>query len=151
MTSAAAPARRRPPGRYDQPSRVAQRVLAVLLAVSFVGLVGAVTWTLYQRYGTETIPVQVRGYQVTSDRTVRVDFEVTAPAGRTVFCLVRAKGQDFAEVGRVIVPVVGTGGRLRLQQDVPTTARAVTGEVPLCRSQPPTQESPGPTARPVAP
>lgn len=151
MTSAAVP-RRRPPGRYDQPSRAAQRALAVVLGALFVGLVAAIMWTLYARYGTASVSAQVRGYQVLSDRAVRVEFEVTAPAGQTVYCLVRARDRAFADVGRLVVPVpVPGGGRARVQQELTTSARAVTGEVPLCRSQQPTDEPLAPPASPLAP
>ena len=141
------PLRRRPPGRYDEPSRTTARALAVVLVVLFAGLVAAVTWTLYQRYGTPSTDVQVRGYSVLSDRAVRIDVDVAPPSGRTVYCLLRARDRAGAEVGRVFVPVTGMTGRsLRLHQVLATTGRAVTGEVPQCTvAAPPPDE---PTAAP---
>jgi hypothetical protein len=140
------PQRRRPPGRYDEPSRSTARALAVVLVVLFAGLVATVTWTLYQRYGTPSTDVQVRGYSVLSDRAVRVDVDVAPPRGRTVYCLLRARDRYGAEVGRVFVPVTGGTGSVRLHQVVPTTGRAVTGEVPQCTvAAPPSDE---PTAAP---
>jgi hypothetical protein len=144
------PLRRRPPGRYDEPSRTTARALAVVLVVLFAGLVATITWTLFQRYGTPSTDVQVRGYSVLSDRAVRVDVDVAPPRGRTVFCLLRARDRHGVEVGRVFVPVTGgTGGSVRLRQVVPTTGRAVTGEAPQCTvAAPPPDE---PTAAPQTP
>jgi len=136
--------RRRPPGRYDEPSLVTQRILAVVLGLLFAGLVGAAAWTLYARYAADDVPVQVRGFDVRGDSGVVVEFEVTPPSGGTVWCLVRARELGGQEVGREIVtiPPADDGGAVRVRHLLPTTREPVTGEVPRCLAEPPTDEPP---------
>ncbi|HWH29183.1 MAG TPA: DUF4307 domain-containing protein, partial [Mycobacteriales bacterium] len=148
---ATASARRRPPGRYDEPSRGLPRALAVLLTALFLGLLVAVAWVLYQRYGVDDVPVRPVGFQVLGDDAVRVEFEVTPPEGGTAWCLVRAREVGGTEVGRVFVPVRprDDGGPVRVEHELDTTQRAVTGEVPRCLPSPPPADAP--TADPAAP
>lgn len=141
--------RRRPAGRYDEPSRRPARALAVLIALLFVGLLTAVVWSLYDRFGSDRLALQVRGYEVVSDRLVRVQFDVTPPDGGTAWCLVRARGRDGLEVGAEFVPVRGDGPEVRVEHDLATTDRAVTGEVPRCSTSSPPDDAP--TADPVGP
>lgn len=138
MTSPAT--RRRPPGRYDAPSRTAPRALAILLSVLFLGFLAAIAWYLFQRYGVERVPVQVRGFSVVSDSEVRVDFEVTPPPGEQVYCVVRARDATGAETGQEVVPVRSADNPdqpVVVRHELATAARAVTGEVPGCSLSPP--------------
>jgi hypothetical protein len=143
--------RRRPPGRYDTPSRATSRTVAVVLAVLLGGFLLAVSWSLYQRYGTEQVPVRVLSFDVQSDERVVVEFEVTPPAGEQVWCYVRARNLPSEEVGRMFVRVPPSpgGGPVRVRHELATTDLAVTGEVPVCR---PTAPAAGePTADAVSP
>jgi hypothetical protein len=139
------PVRRRPPGRYDEPSRVVPRAMAVLLSVLFLALLVAIAANLYARYGSDDVGVRERGFVVVSDEQVRVDFDVTAPPGETAWCLVRARGADGAEVGRAFVPVTsaeGATGEQTVRHPLPTRERAVTGEVVRCLLQEPPADAP---------
>jgi hypothetical protein len=130
-----ASARRRPPGRYDEPSRAPARALAVVLSVLFLALLAAIGLLLYGRYGAAQLALQERGFAVLSDDAVRVDFAASPPEGERVWCLVRARRADGAEVGARFVPVEraeGARGPVELSYTLPTTDRAVTGEVPRC-------------------
>ena len=144
MTSPHA-ARRRPEGRYDEPSKVPARVLAVVLGALFVGLVAAVVLALYTRYTADGVRARVIGFEVESDRRVRIDLEVSKPEGARAYCIVRSRGADGAEVGREVaaVDVRGSDERVVRQEHVlTTTGRGVTGEVGRCSA------SPIPTTRP---
>jgi hypothetical protein len=135
-----ASARRRPPGRYDEPSLVGQRVLAVLLGALFLGLVATVVTTLYARYGDTDVRFRELGFAVVSDAQVRVDFEVRRPAGETAYCVVRARDAQGAETGREVVEIEAAedGGRTtRVSHLLSTSQRAVTGEVQRCSLQGP--------------
>jgi hypothetical protein len=139
------PARRRPPGRYDEPSRVVPRALALLLSVLFLALLVAIALNLYSRYGTQEVIVRERGFVVVSDEQVRVDFDVTTPPDENAWCLVRARRADGAEVGSVFVPVTsgsGTEAEQTVQHLLTTTDRAVTGEVVRCLLQEPPPDAP---------
>ena len=149
--ASSAHARRRPPGRYDEPSRAVPRAAAVLLTVLFLALMVALAWTLYQRYGVDDVPVRPTGFEVLGDDAVRVEFEVTPPDGGTAWCLVRARDEGGAEVGRefVRVPAREDGEPVRVEHVLPTTGLSVTGEVPRCLPRPPPDDAP--TTDPTAP
>ena len=137
----AQPARRRPPGRYDEPSLVGQRILAVLLAGMFVALVLSIVLAFYSRFGREEVRVQEIGFSVLSDTAVRVDFAVTfaadEPGQDRAYCTVRSRDAVGREIGRQLVEVRRTGERVVVAHVLATSRRAVTGEVDGCSLQPP--------------
>ena len=146
MTSPTA-ARRRPAGRYDPPSKLVARVFAVLLTVLFLGLLAAVGEYLYDRYTTARVQARVVGFAVLSDRAVRIDVEVLKPEGSPAYCILRSRGRDGAEVGRevVVVDAQGTEDRVvRLQHELTTSGRAVTGEAGRCSAAPIPTRAPAP-------
>jgi len=135
--------RRRPPGRYDEPSRLAQRVVAVVLSLLFVALLAAVAGALWSRAGGDSVRGETVTYDVVSDREVVVEVEVRKPAGATAYCLIRARGSNGAEVGRDIAVLDATGTEQQTARGrfpLATSARAVTGEVGSCRVEPLTRE-----------
>ncbi len=135
--------RRRPAGRYDEPSLAGQRVLAVLLGILFLGLVAAVFFVLYARFGQEQVNGRVVSYVVESDRRVVVDVEVSKNPGSRAYCVIRSRSRDGAEVGRdvAVLDAVGTVERtVRASFPLTTSARAVTGEVAACTAEPLSRE-----------
>jgi len=138
VTSPTAP-RRRPDGRYDPPSQLVGRTFAVLLSVLFVGLLGSIAYFLYLKYGSDRVTARVIDFQVLSDTSVRIDVEVLKREGGQAYCLVRSRGSSGAEVGRdvVVVDAVGTPERVvRVEHELTTSERAVTGEVGRCTDVP---------------
>ncbi|MCW2680976.1 MAG: hypothetical protein JWM62_2377 [Frankiales bacterium] len=138
MTSPTAD-RRRPEGRYDPPSQLVGRTFAVVLSVLFIGLLGAIAYYLYDRYGSDRVRARVIDFQVLSDTSVRIDVEVLKREGGQAYCLVRSRGSSGAEVGRdvVVVDAVGTAERVvRVEHELTTSERAVTGEVGRCTDVP---------------
>jgi len=139
--------RRRPPGRYDQPSKLTQRLLAVLLTVLFLALLAAIGSALLSRFGSDSVRGEVRGYDVRSDAEVVIDVEVSKSAGRRAYCVVRARGRDGLEVGRDIAVLDAVGSSERTARGafpLATTARAVSGEVVACTTEPITREDGAP-------
>ncbi|MCW2715670.1 MAG: hypothetical protein JWN88_2717 [Frankiales bacterium] len=135
----ALPSRRRPPGRYDEPSKLGQRAVAVLLSLLFLALLAAIGSTLRSRFGGDAVRGQVLGYDVRSDAEVVIDLEVSKSAGRQAYCVVRARGRDGTEVGRDVAVLDAVGSPERTARgtfSLATTARAVTGEVRACTSKP---------------
>ena len=138
MTSPTA-ARRRPEGRYDPPSKLPARILAVVLGALFLGLLAAVLFSLFDRYNGDQVRARVIDFQVLSDDRVRIDLEVAKRAGSPAYCIVRSRGADGAEVGREVVEVDPRGDDrrvLRVEHVLTTSARAVTGEVGRCSAVP---------------
>jgi hypothetical protein len=141
-------ARRRPPGRYDEPGRLGGRVTAVVLGLLFAGALAAIAFALFSRFGVDRGVARVIDFQVVSDSAVVIDVEVVKPAGSPVWCLLRSRGEDGAEVGREVVMLAGPGDPervVRREHELATTARAVTGETAGCRlEEPVTSVTPAP-------
>jgi hypothetical protein len=145
--TAGAAGRRRPPGRYDEPRRLGQRLAAAALGLLVLGFLAAAGRQFWLRTTTEQVRTQVLAYEVVGEDAVRVEFSVDPP-GERVWCLVRARNEAGAEVGRVFVPVDPEGdATVRVEHVLPTRDVPVTGEVPRClATDPPAGE---PTARPA--
>ncbi len=101
-------------------------------AAALAGLLVAIA--LFTAYGAgEDARISIRGYEVLSDRAVRVDFEVVKEPSATALCSVFARGADGAEVGNALVRIgPSDDGVVRQSRELATTARAVTGEVLRC-------------------
>jgi hypothetical protein len=131
--------RRRPPGRYDAPSTLGPKLLAVLLTALVLGLVAAGGRLLYSRYGGDAVRGQVRAFTVSSSTAVTISVEVSKAKGSTAYCVLRARGGTGLEVGRdiAVLDAVGTSARsARGTFVLATTERANTAEVAGCRAEP---------------
>jgi hypothetical protein len=140
-------ARRRPPGRYDPPSLLGQRVLAVLLAALVLGVVAAVGSFVWDRFGGEQVRGQVRTFEVRSDREVELELEVAKTAGARAYCVIRARGADGLEVGRDVAVLDAEGTDRRVARGtfvLRTSARATTAELAGCTPAPLSREDPAP-------
>jgi len=146
--TAPSPSRRRPTGRYDEPSLVGQRILAVLLGALFIALLVAVGYLLYSRFvGDTEVRARVISYTVASDSTVILDVEASKPAGSKAYCVIRSRGADGAEVGRdvAVLDATGTDDRVvRGDFTLTTTARGITGELGQCTDETLTREDVAP-------
>ena len=143
MTSSTAP-RRRPSGRYDEPTLVGQRVLAGLLAFLFIALIVAVVTGLYGRFvAGEGVRGRVISFNVQSDTLVVLDVEVSKPKGAKAYCVVRSRGARGQEVGRDVAVLDAVGSPERVARGtfrLTTAERAVTGELGGCTDTPLTRE-----------
>ncbi len=140
-------ARRRPPGRYDPPSLLGQRVLAVLLTALLLAVVAAVGAYVWDRFGGEQVRGQVRTFEVRSDREVVMELEVAKTSGARAYCVIRARGADGLEVGRdiAVLDAEGTDDQVaRGTYVLATRARAVTAELAGCTADPISREDPAP-------
>ena len=144
-------ARRRPPGRYDPPPVLGQRVLAVLLTLLLLGVVAAVGSFVWDRFGGEQVRGQVRTFEVRSDSEVVMELEVAKTAGARAYCVIRARGADGLEVGRdiAVVDAEGTGARVARGTFVlRTSGRANTAELAGCTPEPISRGGPSPRPAP---
>ena len=140
-------ARRRPPGRYDPPPVLGQRLLAVLLAVLVLAVVAAVGSYVWDRFGGEQVRGQVRTFDVRSDREVVMEVEVAKTAGARAYCVVRARGVDGLEVGRdvAVLDAEGTDSRVARGTFVlQTSGRANTAELAGCTAERISRDEPAP-------
>jgi hypothetical protein len=97
-------------------------------------LVAVGVYALYTRHTAGRLSYEVRSFDVRSDGSVRITWEVDLDKGEVGECKLRARGSDLTEVGTAVAPVgPGRGGALVTSYDLTTTARARTGEVVGCR------------------
>ncbi len=146
MTASSA-ARRRPPGRYDPPPLLGQRLLAVLLTVLALGVVAAVGAYVWERFGGEQVRGQVRTFEVRSDREVVLELEVAKSPGSRAYCVIRSRGADGAEVGRDVAVLDDEGTDARVARGtfvLRTSARANTAELAGCTAEPISRDDPAP-------
>ena len=98
---------------------------ALLLGVAFLLFSG---WQNSNR-----VSYNVVHYEVVEATTVRVDFEVTAPAESTVACALEALSESRATVGwRIIEWSTGDQLTRRFNESLTTTYAATTGNVRSC-------------------
>ena len=139
--------RRRPPGRYDPPSLLGQRVMAVLLTALLVAVVVAVGAFVWDRFGGEQVRGQVRTFEIRSDAELVIELEVAKTAGARAYCVIRARGAAGLEVGRDIAVLDAEGTSEEVARGsfvLSTTARAVTAELAGCTPDPISRETPAP-------
>jgi hypothetical protein len=127
-----------PPGRYGR-RRAARRRrpwVAALLVVAVLAALGLVSARLYRMYGDPNYQAEVITYTEITDAQVVVDFQVTVPAGGSAICVVRARSQDGAEVGRQEVAVTAPAGEkhVTVRHRLATSGRPLLGEVLRCRA-----------------
>lgn len=73
------------------------------------------------------------GHEIVDERTVVVNFQITAPIGRTVACALEAQDVEHGVVGWKIVEYPASDEHARaFQETIPTTAEATTGLVNSC-------------------
>ena len=140
-------ARRRPPGRYDSPPLLGQRLLAVLLTVLVLGVVAAVGSYVWDRFGGEQVRGQVRTFDVRSDTEVVMELEVAKTAGARAYCVIRARGVDGLEVGRDVAVLDAEGTDRRVARGtfvLQTSARANTAELAGCTPERISRDDPAP-------
>jgi hypothetical protein len=107
---------------------------APVLVGALGGLVGlVVAFLLWQAYGRTDVGFGPRGFDVTSDTAVTVEFEVDKAASATALCTVRARERSGEVVGTALVRVGPSEDRRQVvTYPLATTARAATGEVTGC-------------------
>ena len=140
-------ARRRPAGRYDEPSLVGQRVFAVLLVALLLAFVAALTSFVLSRFTGEQVRGQLRAFEIRSDREVVLELEAAKTAGAKAYCVVRAEGAAGQEVGRdvAVLDAVGTPEDVvRRSFVLSTTARAVSAELAGCTPEVISRDDPAP-------
>jgi hypothetical protein len=119
--------------RYARSSGLSGRARIALGAAGVIALTGVVSY-IGLRQATPTLTATVLGYQVSSDHSVDVRFQVdNRDSGRQATCTVRARAYNGDEVGRLDVPVPAGPQTQRLTATIKTSSRAISGEVLDCR------------------
>lgn len=119
--------------RYGRVRRGASRRAVVPLAAAL--LAAGVGFAAYATWATDKHPKAKVATFETSDSGVRVTVTIRREPDRTTECVLRARNELGAEVGRrtLVVPP-GEGRSVTLTEFLQTRERPVTGEVRDCRS-----------------
>jgi hypothetical protein len=81
----------------------------------------------------DAVDSDTTGFQVVDQHSVMLDFQISAPAGRSVACAIEAQDEQHGVVGWRVVEYPGSELHARAFHEViPTTAEATTGLVNSC-------------------
>ncbi len=128
------PLPQRPPGRYGERTRPRRTPASFVAGALLAALVAYVGWVAFHQV-TTGVRAGVLTYDVVGDELVEVRLEVLRPPRTDVSCTVLARDRSKAIVGNVNVDVPPGGDRrIVIEIDVPTRARAVSGELVACRA-----------------
>lgn len=79
------------------------------------------------------VSAEATGYRVVDARTVSLDFQVTAPVGAKVVCVLEADDTEHGVVGwRVVHLAAASGHTQSYTEQIPTVGLATTGLVNTC-------------------
>ncbi len=107
-------------------------IVASLASVIVVSLISWGIWTDAMGFGP-SVSARDIGHSIIDDRTVSVDFELTATTGHEVACEIEAMNKSFTIVGWKVVVFPASTERIRVLREVITTSEpAVTGLVGTC-------------------
>jgi Domain of unknown function (DUF4307) len=116
-------------GRVSSPRR--RWTIGIIGAVAVV-VVGLFAWMTVAATADD-VDVDTTGFTVDDARAVTLSFQISAPEGRTVACVLEAQDEDHGIVGWKVVELPPSDLRARAFREViPTTAEATTGLVSDC-------------------
>ncbi|WP_322411855.1 DUF4307 domain-containing protein [Microbacterium invictum] len=118
--------------RYGRTRSRAPRWLVVSGVVVAAAVIVGAGWMTVAG-ALDDVDARTTGFQLVDDGSVRIDFQVTAPPGRSVACALEAQDADHGVVGWKVITLDETDGTARaFQESIPTVAEATTGLVNSC-------------------
>jgi hypothetical protein len=118
--------------RYGRRRTAASRWgMGAAIAVG-AALAGFVAWGAISS-ALVAVDADTTGFEVTDARSVTLSFQVTAPAGRDIACVIEAQDEEHGVVGWRVVEYPASDLAARaFRESIPTTAEATTGFVNSC-------------------
>lgn len=118
--------------RYGRTSRRTVRIgLGIAIGIAAVVVI-AYSWMTFVATA-EQVDADTTGFELVDERTVEVAFQITAPTGRTVACILEAQDTEHGIVGWKVVEYEASDLTARaFRETIPTTAEATTGLVNSC-------------------
>ncbi len=121
-----------PAARYGPPaSRRTKIVFAAVLGAGWAIALGLLLW-IALHHSNPSVRGTLLGYEVTSDRSVEVRFEVWRKPDVTAQCVVRARNAEGVEVGSRVIKIPPGERQVVLTEVLETRARAISGELLRC-------------------
>ncbi len=116
-------------GRSRSPRRRAALYAIMAVATIIVVLFG---WMIVSN-AVDDVSASTTGFAVEDQHTVTLSFQFTAPAGRSVACVLEAQDEDHGIVGWKVVEYDQSEVHAQaFRETIPTTAEATTGLVNSC-------------------
>jgi uncharacterized protein (DUF58 family) len=118
--------------RYGRGARRGARFWRVFTILGVAGAVAVAAWFAFSAAGT-TAEASTTGFELVDEHTVTVSFQVSAPAGTPVACILEAQDEEHGVVGWKVVEYAASDDHTRaFQEAMPVTAEATTGFVNNC-------------------
>lgn len=118
--------------RYGRASTPRRKWTIGLIVAAGVLIAGLFAWMTISN-ALDDVSADATGFTVEDARTVTISFQVTAPVGRSVACVLEAQDEDHGVVGWKIVELPASETHARaFRETIPTTAEATTGLVNAC-------------------
>jgi hypothetical protein len=112
-------------------ARSRRTTLIVVIAIAALIVVGVSSYTLSDT--ANGIDAETSGFKIADARSVSVTFQVTAPPGTALACVVEADDEQHGIVGWKVVQYPASSAHHRaFTESVPTVGLAVTGLVNTC-------------------
>ncbi|SDH04143.1 DUF4307 domain-containing protein [Microbacterium pygmaeum] len=116
-------------GRTRSPRR--RWTLGIIIAVAAV-LVALYAWMTVSG-ALDDVHVDTTGFEVTDERTVMLSFQITAPTGRSVACVLEAQDEEHGVVGWKVLEIPASAVHAQaFRESIPTVSAATTGLVNAC-------------------
>ena len=110
-------------------SRVTTWVVTIVLVAAAVGVV---SWLTFAN-SASSVDSDTTGFTVDDARSVSLRFQITAPVGSTVSCVLEADDEDHGIVGwKVVRYAASTTHTMARAEVIPTVGEATTGLVNTC-------------------
>lgn len=118
--------------RYGRTRRRGSRWAVAGGAALALTAVGALGWVTVSG-SLSAVDVRATGFVVVDERTVLVEFQVSAPTGSAVACALEAQDVEHGVVGWKVVELPASDTPVRaFRETIPTVAEATTGFVNSC-------------------
>lgn len=113
-------------------SGASRRWLWAVGAAALVAAVALVAWMSFAN-PTDAVDAEASGFTIHGARTMSLTYQVTAPAGADVACVLEADDTQHGVVGWRVVRFTTPSAHTQLRtQTIPTVAEATTGLVNTC-------------------
>ena len=119
--------------RYGRRSAARSRRITLIVVIAIAAIiVAAVSWyTINDK--SNSIDAEATGFRIADARSVSVTFQVTAPPGSSLACVIEADDEQHGIVGWKVVQYPASSAHHRaFTETVPTVGLAVTGLVNSC-------------------
>lgn len=118
--------------RYGRVATSRRRWTIAIASAIALTVVGLFAWMTVAAT-LDDVDVDTTGFTVEDPRSVILAFQITAPEGRAVACILEAQDEEHGIVGWKVVQLPASELRARAFREViPTTAEATTGLVNDC-------------------